>query len=138
MNETLALKVVDKMLENDLFSQWLGIKIEEVTEGSCVLSLAVRKEMLNGFSILHGGVTFSLADTALAFAANTHGKKCVSLETSMSYIEKVSEGDILMAKASEASINEKTGIYYITITNQDNKKIALFKGTVWRTSKDWF
>ena len=132
-----AEEIVKKMYSADLFSQWLGIEVLELTKGFCKLEMKVRKEMLNGFSILHGGVTFSLADTALAFAANSVGKISISTEASISYIKKAKENDILTAVAEEASITEKTGIYYTRIINQDNITIALFKGTVLRTGKDW-
>ena len=126
------------MFDKDAFSQWLGIEIIKVRDGYCKLKMTVRKEMLNGFHISHGGISYSLADTALAFASNTHGKKCISMETSISHTEYVQEGDILFAITKELSLTEKTGLYLITITNQDNKEIAYFKGTVYRTSKNWF
>lgn len=125
------------MYSNDLFSQWLGIKVLEVNNGFCKLGVHIRKEMLNGFGILHGGVTFSLADTALAFASNTNGRISVSIEASMNYVEKVKEGDYLTAVAEESSLTEKTGVYHITVFNQENKKVALFKGTVYRMQKEW-
>ncbi|MBA3900553.1 MAG: hotdog fold thioesterase [Bacteroidetes bacterium] len=125
------------MYSNDNFSQWLGIKVVEVGLGFCKLKMQIRKEMLNGFNILHGGVTFSLADTALAFASNTYGKMSVSIEASMNYLEQVKENQIITAIAEEASLTEKTGVYHITIYNQENKKIALLKGTVYRLNKEW-
>ena len=131
-------KIIKKMFDQDAFSQWLGIEIMEVKDGHCKLKMAVRKEMLNGFHISHGGISYSLADTALAFASNTHGKKCISMETSISHTERAQEGDILIAITKELSLTEKMGLYLITITNQDKKDIAYFKGTVYRTSKDWF
>lgn len=133
--KVLARKVVDKMFNNDPFSQWLGIQRLDDAPGSSVLSMKVRKEMLNGFDILHGGVTFSLADSALAFASNSYGKISLSIEAGMSYLEAAMEGDILTATAEEVSITNKIAIYHITVKNQDNKKIALFKGTVYRTGK---
>ena len=131
-------KIVNNMFDKDAFSQWLGIEIIDVSEGFCQLKMTVRKEMLNGFHITHGGISYSLGDTALAFASNTHGKKCISVETSISHTEYVQERDILIATTKELSLTEKTGLYLITITNQDKKDIAYFKGTVYRTSKDWF
>jgi acyl-CoA thioesterase len=132
-----AASIVDKMYSGDYFSQWLGIKILEVKEGYCSLEMQVRKEMLNGFNILHGGVTFSLADTALAFASNTYGKMSVSIEASMNYVEQVKENETLTAIAEEASLTTKTAVYHVTVYNNDKKKIALFKGTVYRTQKEW-
>ena len=131
-------KIVKKMFDQDAFSQFLGIEIVAVSKGYCQLKMTVRKEMLNGFQIAHGGISYSLADTALAFAANTHGKKCISMETSISHTEGVNTGDILTATTEELSHTEKMGLYLITISNQDNKEIAYFKGTAYRTSKDWF
>ena len=132
-----ALNIVNTMFEQDAFSQWLGIDIVEVTAGYCKLKMSVRKEMLNGFYIAHGGIAYSLGDTALAFASNTHGKKCISMETSISHIESVREGDILTVTTEELSRTKKIGLYLITIYNQNNQQIAYFKGTVYRTSKDW-
>ena len=134
----LAAKVVDQMYSNDPFSQWLGIERIEDGEGTSILSMTIRKEMLNGFGIAHGGIAYALADSALAFASNSYGQKSVSIETSISHIESVKEGDKLTAIARELSLTNKLGIYEITITNQDNIKVALFKGTVYRTGKDWF
>ena len=130
--------IVQYLYNNDAYSQWLGIEIVEVKNGYCKLKMNVRKEMLNGFLIAHGGISFSLADTALAFASNTHGKKCISMETSISHIECVQDGDCLTAVSKELSKTEKTALYLITILNQNNQEVAYFKGTVYRTSKDWF
>ena len=132
-----AKRIVNKMYENDAFSQWLGIKRLEDGAGKSVLQMTVRKEMLNGFDIAHGGITYSLADSALAFASNGHGRKAVSVETSISHTETCKEGDVLTTHTEEMSLSNKIGVYQITITNQDNKIVALFKGTVYRTSKDW-
>jgi acyl-CoA thioesterase len=137
-NNTLALKVVEQMLQNDLFSRWLGIEPVLIEEGHCVLKMTVRKEMLNGFSIAHGGITYSLADSALAFASNSHGRKSVSVETSISHTATVKEGDILTATAELASLSTKIGVYHITIKNLEDTVVALFKGTVYRTSRNWF
>lgn len=133
----LAKQVVDKMYENDAFSQWLGIKRIKDGAGISVLQMTVRKEMLNGFYILHGGICYSLADSALAFASNGHGRKAVSVETSISHTEACREGDVLTTLTEEMSLSNKIGVYQITITNQEDKTVALFKGTVYRTSKDW-
>ena len=131
-------KIVNKMFDQDAFSQFMGIEIVDVSEGYCQLKMTVRKEMMNCFQIAHGGISYSLADTALAFASNTYGKKCISMETSISHTKGVHTGDILTATTEELSHTEKMGLYLITISNQDNKEIAYFKGTVYRTSKDWF
>jgi acyl-CoA thioesterase len=136
--ETLATRVVDAMFNNDAFSKWLGIERLGESPGYCKLRMQVRDEMLNGFYIAHGGITYSLSDSALAFASNSHGRKAVSVETSVSHVERVKSGDVLTAVAEELSLSDKIGIYQVTVTNQEGKKVALFRGTVYRTSKNWF
>lgn len=136
--QALAEKVVNTMYEKDHFSQWLGIELLKVEPGHCILKMKISKEMLNGFAIAHGGITYSLADSALAFASNSHGIKAVSVETSISHTEALHEGDIIIATAEEIKLSNKIGVYYITVSNQKNEKVALFKGTVYRTSAEWF
>ena len=130
-------EIVNKMFDEDAFSQWLGIKIVNVSEGYCQIKMKVRKEMLNGFQIAHGGIAYSLADSALAFASNSNGKKSLSIETSISHLVSVKDGDELTATTEELSLSDKIGVYLITITNNKKQKIAYFKGTVYRTLKDW-
>ena len=117
-------KIINKMFDQDAFSQWLGIKIVEVSEGHCQLQMPVRSEMLNGFQIAHGGIAYSLADSALAFASNSHGRKSLSVETSISHTVSVKEGNVLTAATEELSLSDKIGVYLITITNQDNQEVA--------------
>ena len=136
-SNNFAETIVNKMFEGDTFSKWLGIVIVRIEEGLCELNLIVREEMTNGFKIAHGGITYSLADSALAFASNSHGRKSVSVETSISHTKQCFVGDVLTAKTIEKSISNKIAIYEITITNQKDETVALFKGTVYRTSKDW-
>ena len=131
-------KIVNKMFDQDAFSQWLGIEIIEVKDGYCKLKMTVRKEMLNGFQIAHGGIAYSLADSALAFASNSHGRKSLSVETSISHTVSVKESDVLTLTTKELSLSDKIGVYLITIINQNNEDVAYFKGTVYRTSKEWF
>jgi len=131
-------EIVDTMMAKDFFSQWLGIKVLETGNGISKLSMTVRKEMLNGFGIAHGGVTYCLADSALAFSSNSHGKKAVSVETSISHLISLAEGDEIIAEAKEEHCSNKIGTYSITVKRtSDNAVVALFKGTVYRTSKDW-
>lgn len=130
-------EIVNKMMQTDAFSQWLGIKILSSTKGSCKLQMEVRPEMCNGFGIIHGGITFSLADSALAFASNAHGRLSVALECSISYPNAVKVGDVLTAEAIEVSLTNKIGIYNIPVTNQNDEIVGVFKGSVYRTSKEW-
>lgn len=132
-----AQKIVDKMYNNDPMSQWLGIRRLEDGPGISVLSMVVRDEMLNGFSIAHGGITYCLADSALAFASNSHGIQSVSIETSISHIVPVAAGDTLTTQVEEKNLTNRTGLYLISVINQHNKVVAYFKGTVYRTGKEW-
>lgn len=130
-------EIVDKMMSEDAFSQWLGVEVLNKILGSSVLKMTVRKEMTNGFGVAHGGITYSLADSALAFACNSHGIKSMSIETSISHTKPVMIGDVLVAKASEKSKGNKIAVYDITIENQKAEIVALFKGTVYRSGKEW-
>ena len=136
--QELAARVVNRMYDNDPFSIWLGIERMLVQPGHCALKMTVRQEMLNGFAIAHGGITYSLADSCLAFASNSHGIQSVSVETSISHTKAVKEGDVLTATSEEMSLSRSIGVYHITVTNQRNETVALFKGTVFRTGKPWF
>ena len=134
----LSKKVIAKMMSGDAFSQWLGIELLESAPGFCKIQLKVREEMTNGFNIAHGGISYSLADSCLAFAANSYGTQSVSIETSISHTKKVESGDLLIATSNELNKSKKTALYSITISNQNNIEIAHFKGTVYRTGKEWF
>ncbi|CAN1509678.1 PaaI HGG motif-containing thioesterase, possibly involved in aromatic compounds catabolism [Flavobacteriaceae bacterium] len=125
-----------KMLSQDPYSQWLGIEIIECEVGRCKVAMTIRKEMLNSMNKAHGGITFSLADTAFGFAANTHGKFAVSIETSINHIEAVNEGDYLIAESIIEKVNNKLGFNIIQVKRGD-EMVALFKGVVYRTSKEW-
>ena len=132
----LPAKVVHHLIENDLFSQWLGIEVLETNEGYSKIKMTVRKEMINGFGIVHGGVAFSLADSAFAFACNNRNNLSVALDTSINFIKPVHVDDVLTAEAKEIHNGRSTGLYHITITNQQSHVVALFKGTCFRTGKN--
>jgi len=137
MNEKdiLAQQVVNHMMEHDKFSQWLGITILDIKEGYSKIQMLVREEMINGFSIVHGGIAFSLADSAFAFACNNRNNLSVALDTSINFTKAVHPGDTLIAEAKEIHNGRSTGLYHITISNQNNEPIAHFKGTCFRTGK---
>lgn len=137
MENNQAVKIVDKMLAEDKFSEWLGIQKVLVEKGHCILKMKIRSEMVNGFGIAHGGIAFSFADSALAFASNAYGRLSVALECSISFAVAVHIDDELICEAKELSLTNKTGTYHIEISNQKNEKVAFFKGTVYRTSKEW-
>lgn len=135
--ENQALKIVDKMLSEDKFSQWLGIEKVLVEKGHCILKMKIREEMVNGFGIAHGGIAFSFADSALAFASNAYGRLSVALECSISFAVAVNVNDELICEAKELSLTNKIGTYHMEITNQKKEKVAFFKGSVYRTGKEW-
>lgn len=126
------------MMADDAFSQWLGIDVVEVNPGFAKLQMKVRKEMVNGFNVSHGGIAFSLADSALAFASNSYGRIAVAMENNISFMKKVVAGDTLTAETEELSIGRRIGVYNISITNQNADQVALFRGTVFRTQEQHF
>jgi acyl-CoA thioesterase len=128
-------QVVDHMMVHDKFSQWLGIEVLDVQEGYSKIKMTVREEMINGFGIVHGGIAFSLADSAFAFACNNRNNLSVALDTSINFTKAIQVGDELTAEAKETHNGRSTGLYYITITNQKNEQVAIFKGTCFRTGK---
>jgi acyl-CoA thioesterase len=130
-----ATAVVNHMMEHDRFSQWLGIEVLEIREGYSKIKMIIREEMVNGFGIVHGGVPFSLADSAFAFACNNRNNLSVALDTSINFLKPTKVGDVLEAEAIEQHNGRSTGLYQITIRNQDNQDVALFKGLCFRTHK---
>src|SRR4026207_789228 len=131
----LAGSVVSHMMENDYFSQWMGVEVLEVKEGYSKIRMVIRKEMLNGFGIVHGGIPFSLADSAFAFACNNRNNLSVALDVTINFTKAVHVGDELLAEAKEVHDGRSTGVYLVTISNQKNETVALFKGTCFRTGK---
>jgi acyl-CoA thioesterase len=135
--QALAERVVAGMMAKDTFSQWLGIELIDVRPNGAAVRLVVRDDMLNGFGVCHGGVTFSLADSALAFASNTHGKVTVSIENSITYPKKIVAGDVLTATAVQESASSRLAFFRVAVARGD-EIVALFRGTVYRTKQDFF
>ena len=133
--QRLADRLVQGMMARDAFSQWLGVTIQEVRPRAVRVSMRVRPQMLNGFGVCHGGVTFALADSALAFASNTHGRVTMSIENSISYPVAVRDGDLLLAEAEEESGSRRLAFYRVTVRRDDGTVVALFRGTVYRTDR---
>jgi acyl-CoA thioesterase len=129
-------QIVDTMMSKDAFSQWLGMEVLHLEAGSCTLKMTVRAEMLNGFGIAHGAITYALADSALAFASNSHGRQSLSVDTSINHIEALHEGETIIAIAKEESLKNRFGVYTIQIL-KDQTLVAHFKGTIYRTEKVW-
>ena len=136
--QDLARRVVDQMLAGDEFSRWLGLTVSDLRPGHCVTQMTIRQEMVNGFGVCHGGVTYSLADSALAFASNSHGRISPLIESNMSYPERVEIGDVLTATADEVSCTNKLGTYNVQVRNQHGALVGQFRGTVYRTPKEFF
>ena len=135
MKNELANNVVSHMMENDFFSQWMGVEVLEVKEGYSRIKMTIRKEMVNGFGIVHGGLPFSLADSAFAFACNNRNNLSVALDVTITFTKAVNVGDELTAEAKEIHNGRSTGVYLISVTNQKNELVSLFKGTCFRTGK---
>lgn len=133
---TTPKKIVTEMMAKDAFSQWLGVEVMEISDGFAKIKMIVRAEMLNGHSVAHGGVSFSLADSAFAFASNSHGQKAVSIETSINHIKPVFEGDELVATAEKESTSKSLGQYIVRVHRQ-KELVALFKGVVFRKQENW-
>ncbi|WP_462222544.1 hydroxyphenylacetyl-CoA thioesterase PaaI [Ferruginibacter sp.] len=131
-----STEVVAHMMQHDLFSQWLGIEVLEIKDGYSKIKMSVRKEMINGFGIVHGGIAFSLADSAFAFACNNRNVLSVAFDTSINFIKPVHVDDVLTAEAKELHNGKSTGLYHITIANQKEHVVAVFKGTCYRTGKE--
>lgn len=129
--------IIDAMMNKDAFSQWLGVERIDEGKGFCKLRMTIRAEMCNGFNIAHGGITYSLADSALAFASNSQGRHAVSVETSISHIIPLKTGDVIIATATEKSCSNKIGIYEVRVEKENGELAALFKGMVFRKETGW-
>ena len=135
MNPENPGSVVAHMMKHDTFSQWLGITVLEIKEGYSKIQMTVRSEMMNGFHVAHGGIAFSLADSAFAFACNNRNNLSMAMDVTISFLKTVHTGDILTAEAKEIHNGKSTGVYLITVINQHGEQVALFKGTCFRTGK---
>lgn len=134
----LAERVVSTMMAKDAFSRAMGMEVVEVRPSRAVVRMTVRPDMLNGFGVCHGGVTFALADSALAFASNTHGRVTMSIENSIRYPKSIREGDVLTAVAEEQSATNRLAFFRVTVQRATDDVVALFNGTVYRTDRPFF
>lgn len=136
--QRLAERVVERMLSTDALSRWLGLEVIEVAPRCSTCRMTVRPEMVNGFGVAHGGIVFSLADSAFAFACNTHGTVTVAVDNTITYPAAIHPGDVLTAVAAEEAASNRLGFYRVVVTNQAGAVVALFKGTAYRTSRPHF
>jgi len=126
--ERVAAETARQMWEADAASRAMGMELVAVRPGYAKLSMTVRADMLNGFGIMHGGLTFTLADSAFAFACNSYNKLTVAQSCDVDFTNAAREGDILTAECTEAFHRGRSGIYDVTVTKQDSTVIALFRG----------
>ena len=133
--QELAEAVLAKMLDADAYSRWLGVETIDAAPGRSRISMTVRPEMVNGFGISHGGIVYSLADSAFAFAVNSHGNITVAVDCTMSYPAAVRVGDTLTATAVEQSSTRRLAFCEVTVRNQDDVVVGFFRGTAFRTEK---
>jgi acyl-CoA thioesterase len=126
--DLLAARCADAMWAEDGASQAMGMQIVSVREGCAVLSMTVRENMVNGHGMCHGGMIFSLADSAFAFACNSQNFAAVASGASIEFLEPASAGDVLTASASIVNQGKKTGLYDVAVSNQNNRIIAQFRG----------
>ena len=137
MKKSKPARIIDAMIARDQFSRWLGVERLEEREGYCKLRMTIRPEMCNGFDIAHGGITYSFADSALAFASNSSGKHAISIETSISHIKALKAGEIIMATAFEKRLGKQIANYEVKVERENGELVAWFKGTVFRKDQEW-
>jgi acyl-CoA thioesterase len=124
------------ILNQDEFSKWMGISFVEIRENYCLIEMPIRKEMINGLKTVHGGVTFSFAESALAFSSNNTGEVSVALNCMINFTKAVKLGDTLTAESILMANTKKTAVYDISITNQHKTVVASFRGTVYKLGKN--
>jgi acyl-CoA thioesterase len=130
--QELAELAARTMYDNDPASQALGARLVSVAPGEARMSMTVRADMLNGHKTCHGGFIFALADSTFAFACNSRNLATVASGCSIDYLAPGFEGDVLTAHAIEYSLAGRTGVYDVHVTNQDGKRIAIFRGRSYR------
>ncbi len=123
-----AEKSAKAMWANDYASQTTGMQLQNITPGTARFCLTVEKQHTNGHGTCHGGVIFTLADTAFAFACNSYNQSTVAQQNSITYSNPAMLGDVLIAEAKEVTRSGRSGVYDVRVSNQDNKTIALFRG----------
>lgn len=130
------LETAQYILNQDEFSQWMNISLVEVRENYCLIEMPIRKEMINGLKTVHGGVTFSFAESALAFSSINTGEAAVALNCMINFTKAVKLGDTLFAESVLMANTKKTAVYDITLTNQHKVVVASFRGTVYKLGKN--
>lgn len=134
--QLLAERVVAGMMAKDLFSQWLGVALVDIRPRTATVRMSVRPEMVNGFGVAHGAIAFAVADSAFAFACNTHGLVTVSIENGINYPMAIAPGDVLTAVAKCESESNRLGYYRVLVRNQRDEVVSVFHGTAYKTDKE--
>jgi acyl-CoA thioesterase len=132
--QALAELAGKMMYERDPASQALGMTLDAIRPGYARMSMAIREAMLNGHGSCHGGYIFMLADSAFAFACNSHNFNTVGAGCTIDYLSPGRAGDVLTAEAVEQALSGKTGVYDVVVSNQEGRKVALFRGKSHRVS----
>jgi len=136
MND-LAKKVFEKMMDKDYCSRWMDLQPIHLDQGHCKMKMVVKKDMLNGYGILHGGIAYAFADSTFAFASNSYGRVAYSINGSMNFHKSAKEGDVLIAEAIAINVGHKTADFDVEITEESSDETYyVFRGTVYRTSKE--
>ena len=136
MNTTNIKSQLERLAEHDPFVQWLGATVDRATPGEVGLTMTIRKDHMSFNGTCHGGVLFSLADTAFGLASNSHGVIAVGIHTDMAFCAPVKVGDIIAAEATEIARSKRVGTYRVLLSKQDGTTVAVFIGTVHRTERE--
>jgi len=139
MNNSVSPKPIEiakYLLSQDPFSLWMGVEVLEADMGYCKVGCTITKEMCNGFGVTHGGILFSLADTALAFSAASYGKVALAIDNSISFMQKTNAGQNIAASSKILYQSHKIAVFDIKVSKDNEELVAQMKGTVYRTSKD--
>ena len=131
--QTLAAAVRDGMYARDRAAQALGITVDAIAPGAAVCRMSVREEMVQGHATCHGGIVFTLADTAFAYACNAYNRATVALGAEITFVAPARAGEVLIATARERNRSGRTGVYDVEVTRQDDTLVALFRGTSYET-----
>ena len=129
--------IVAQMMEADAMSQWLGIEVLESAPGVCRCRLGVRDDMVNGFGIAHGAITYALADSTLAFAVNAQGRHAVSVTSTIQHLAPVMLGDVIESQAIMRSTGQRVVHVDVEVTNQRGERVAWLTATGYKRSTSW-
>ena len=137
MSDSNMHPIVQQMMDGDAMSQWLGIDVLESGPGVCICRMTVRQEMVNGFGIAHGAITYALADSTLAFAVNAQGQHAVSVTSTIQHLAAVQVGDVLTARAIPRAEGGRIAHVDVEVINQHGDRVAWLTATGYKRSSSW-